>query len=115
MQFRVMTATYNKSMSTESPDNIPAIQKKWLADLEQYVKDYPKSSDSAEAMMQLGIAEEFAGDDSNAVKWYGRVAQNFPKVLLGREGRRCQTADRIGRQDDLAQGQDAGRQNVRPG
>jgi thiol-disulfide isomerase/thioredoxin len=77
MQFRMLTAAYNKAM-TENGD-IPTIQKKWLADLEQYVKDYPKSSDAAEAMLQLGIAEEFAGDDSNAVKWYTRVVQNFPK------------------------------------
>jgi thiol-disulfide isomerase/thioredoxin len=77
MQFRLLTAAYNKAM-TENGD-IPTIQKKWLTDLEQYVKDYPKSSDSAEAMLQLGIAQEFAGDDSNAVKWYSRVVQNFPK------------------------------------
>ncbi|HEX4144304.1 MAG TPA: thioredoxin-like domain-containing protein [Pirellulales bacterium] len=77
MQFRMLTAAYNKAM-TENGD-IPTIQKKWLTDLEQFVKDYPKSSDSAEAMLQLGIAEEFAGDDANAVKWYSRVVQNFPK------------------------------------
>lgn len=77
MQFRMLMSAYNKAM-TENGD-IPTIQKKWLADLEQYVKDYPKSSDSAEAMLQLGISEELAGDDTNAIKWYSRVVENFPK------------------------------------
>ncbi|HTU24765.1 MAG TPA: redoxin domain-containing protein, partial [Pirellulales bacterium] len=78
LQFRIMTANYNKAMMTNSGDPTQ-IQRQWLVDLEQFVKDYPKSPDAAEAMLQLGIAQEFAGDDSNAVKWYTRVVQNFPK------------------------------------
>ena len=77
VQFRVMTAEYNQALSSSKD---PAeVQKKWLADLEQYVKDHPTSADTAEAMLQLAIAQEFAGDDSNAVKWYRRVTENFPK------------------------------------
>ncbi len=78
VQFRVMTAEYNKALQSPNVD-YPKVQAKWLADLEQFVKDHPNSSDSAEAMLQLAIAQEFAGDDSNAVKWYRRVAENFPK------------------------------------
>ncbi len=80
VQFRLMTAGYNQSLSAGPNIDYAAIQNKWLADLEQYVKDYPKSADSAEAMLQLAIAQEFAGDDANAVKWYSRVIQNFPKT-----------------------------------
>jgi thiol-disulfide isomerase/thioredoxin len=79
VQFRLMSAAYNLSLSAGPNVDYPAIQNKWLADLEQYVKDYPKSADAAEAMLQLAIAQEFAGDDNNAVKWYSRVIQNFPK------------------------------------
>jgi thiol-disulfide isomerase/thioredoxin len=77
VQFRLMTAEYNQSLvSSKNPEDV---QKKWLADLEQFVKDHPTSDDTAEAMLQLAIAQEFAGDDNNAVKWYRRVTENFPK------------------------------------
>jgi thiol-disulfide isomerase/thioredoxin len=78
VQFRVMTAEYNKSLQSPNVD-YAKVQAKWLADLEQFVKDHPSCSDAAEAMLQLAIAQEFAGDDSNAIKWYRRVTENFPK------------------------------------
>ena len=88
------------------------MQNKWLADLEQYVKDYPKSADSAEAMLQLAIAQEFAGDDTNAVKWYSRVIQNFPKIAAAvkSEGAK-RRIESVGNSISL-KGQNAGRQGV---
>ena len=34
--------------------------------------------DTAEAMLQLGIAQEFAGEEEEAKKWYSRVVAEFP-------------------------------------
>ena len=35
--------------------------------------------DTAEAMLQLAIAQEFAGQENDAKKWYGLIRDNFPE------------------------------------
>src|SRR6185436_857255 len=53
------------------------VQSEWLDNLEQYVKDYPKASDTAEALLQLGIAQEFAGQEEKAKTWYKQLVLDF--------------------------------------
>ena len=50
----------------------------WLKTLEQYVADYPTTPDTAEAMLQLAIGQEFAGQEDEAKKWYARIVDEFP-------------------------------------
>ncbi len=79
VKFRLMTAAYNLEMS--KPDfDYPKVQAKWLADLEDFVKENPTSPDSAEAMLQLAMGQEFQNDDKNAQKWYERVVKHFPNT-----------------------------------
>lgn len=77
--FRAMSAEYGQAVQAENAD-FGKVQEKWLADLDQYVKDYPKSPDAAEALLQLGIAKEFAGQDQEAIAFYGRLASEFPQA-----------------------------------
>jgi thiol-disulfide isomerase/thioredoxin len=56
------------------------IQEKWLADLQAFVEQYPKSPDSAEALLQLGMYLEFVGKADEATKWYQQLVSNFPKA-----------------------------------
>jgi thiol-disulfide isomerase/thioredoxin len=46
--------------------------------LEQYVSDYAKSPDAAEAMLQLAIDREWFGPEDEAKKWYKRIVNEFP-------------------------------------
>ncbi|HET6883741.1 MAG TPA: redoxin family protein [Pirellulales bacterium] len=78
VQFRYLTAQYNYDLQQEGAD-FTKVQKKWLHNLKQYVANYPSSSDAAEAMLQLGTAEEFAGEEEEAKNWYGQIVENFPK------------------------------------
>jgi thiol-disulfide isomerase/thioredoxin len=77
IKFRYLTAEYGLSLQATNPD-YAKIQTKWLENLKQYVADYPNSPDSAEAMMQLGIAHEFAGEEEDAKKWYAKIKEGFP-------------------------------------
>jgi thiol-disulfide isomerase/thioredoxin len=43
------------------------------------VGDYPKSPDAAEAMLQLGISQEFSGQEEQAAKWYAQIVKDFPQ------------------------------------
>jgi len=76
VRFRQLTAEYGLALQAPKAD-FAKIQTDWLKNLKQYVADYPSSPDSAEAMLQLAIAEEFAGQEDDAKKWYARIATTF--------------------------------------
>lgn len=81
VKFRYISAAYGEKLSGSVNDpeaDMAAIQKQWLKDLVDYVEEFPTAPDSAEAMLQLAIAEEFAGHDADARDWYRRIATQFP-------------------------------------
>ena len=71
-----LTAAYGLAVQVKGVD-FTKIQAEWLKRLEQYVNEYPRSPDAAEAMLQLGLAQEFAGQDEEAKKWYGQITSDF--------------------------------------
>jgi thiol-disulfide isomerase/thioredoxin len=73
--FRKMTTDYSIQLADPNA-NFNEIQEGWLKKLEAYVAEYPESDDTAEAILQLAIAEEFAGSDDKALAWYDRILQN---------------------------------------
>ena len=48
--------------------------------LQVFVAKYPKSSDSAEALLQLGMYQEFVGKTEEASKWYRQLVRDFPSA-----------------------------------
>ena len=81
VQFRYLTADYGQQMQDPNA-KFERIQESWLSRLADYVKQYPKSQDAAEAMLQLGIAQEFAGKEQEAIVWYRRIIQDFGTTRL---------------------------------
>lgn len=77
IRFRQHTAEYGLALQ-QPRANFQSIQEQWLEDLKQFVDEYPKAADAAEAMLQLGMAHEFAGEEEEAKKWFGRVVARFP-------------------------------------
>ncbi len=84
VKFRYMTAAYTSSLQSEKADFVK-IQEQWLKDLEGFVTDYPTSDDAAEAMLQLAIAQEFAGQEDEATKWFDQIVKKFPKHELAKK------------------------------
>ncbi len=77
VKLKQMTAAYN--MSAMKPDaDSEKLSTKWLEDLEQFIADYEKSPEAAEAMEQLAIEYEFARRDKDAAQWLGRIVRDFP-------------------------------------
>ena len=76
VEFRYLSAQYGRDLG--APGNqFEKVQAQWLSNLEKFVKDHPKSGDTAEAMLQLAMAQEFAGQDEEAKKWYGEIRASF--------------------------------------
>ncbi|HXY37370.1 MAG TPA: redoxin domain-containing protein, partial [Planctomycetaceae bacterium] len=60
------------------------IQKWWREQLEKFTKDFPTAEDAPEALLQLAIANEFAGQIPEAKKWYNELAGAHPETKPGR-------------------------------
>ncbi len=76
--FRLLTAGYSTALSAPNAD-FDKVQEKWLSDLSEFVTQFPSSTDAPEALFQLGIAEEFAGNGSRAVDYYSQIVTKYPK------------------------------------
>ena len=71
--FREMSADYAAKLSKPGPD-FNKIQEGWLARLTAFVQDYPNAEDTADALLQLGIACEYLGKEVEAKKSYRQLA-----------------------------------------
>lgn len=78
IDFRVLMTEYGTAVRSAKSD-FPTVQKQWLENLEKFVKDHPKSQDTSEALLQLGIAQEFAGQEDEAKSWYSKIVEDFPR------------------------------------
>jgi len=85
--FRQLAAEYGLKMQAAGSDTekLGQVQTEWLGAIEQYVKDYSGTPDTAEAMLQLGISEEFAGKEDAAEQWYARVVSELPDSAAARK------------------------------
>ena len=88
VKFRLMMADYWRKMQDPKANSAKVqteIQTEWQKNLEQFLTEYPTAPDAAEAMLQLAIAQEFAGQDDDAKKWYARAAKEFPDSPAGKK------------------------------
>lgn len=72
VRFRAITAEYAVQLADPNA-NFKKVQDWWLEQLEGFVKDFPKGDDAVEAMLQLAIAEELAGNEKPAIRWYQQI------------------------------------------
>ena len=84
VRYRYMSAVYSKSLEDPEAD-FAKIQEDWLKQLEGFVEKYPKAEDAADAMLQLALAQEFAGKEDDAKKWYKRIITDFPGAALSKK------------------------------
>ena len=79
VKIRLLTANYARAISAPKADvtEMAKIQSEWPKSLEQFISDYPASPDTAEALLQLGMAREYSGHDDDAKKSYERIVREF--------------------------------------
>ena len=77
--YRRMTAEYNAQLLQADAAQRVEVQANWLKSLEAFIGDHPDSDDAADAMLQIAMAEEFAGNTDNSREWYGKIVNKHPK------------------------------------
>lgn len=86
VRFRLASARYAAGMQQPNAD-IAKVQAAWLDDLKEFVEKYPQAPDAAEAMLQMGISDEFSGNEKEALERYAAIATGFPESPSARKAR----------------------------
>ena len=86
VKFRFLSSEYAEQMQKPDAD-FGVIQDRWLENLQAFVKSHGTSPDAAEVMLQLAIAQEFAGNQGEASQWYGRIVKDFPTTKLAEKAK----------------------------
>ena len=73
---RIMSEYNSQSMQADASQRVE-IQTTWLNALKQFITDFPPSEDAPDAMLQLAMAEEFAGKVTDAKGWYTKLATDY--------------------------------------
>ncbi|MFM8271407.1 MAG: thioredoxin-like domain-containing protein [Gemmata sp.] len=69
--YRLLYAENAVAMSKAKSEDFGAVQDKWRASLEEYVKAFPQSADAPEAFWRLGMAYEHSGAKDSEAKARG--------------------------------------------
>ncbi len=80
-KFALMTAEYTNELQKPKAD-LGKIQSTWIDDLKAYVEQFSGTRPAGEAMLQLAVSQEFAGEDDDAIKWYRQIIDSFPKTEI---------------------------------
>ena len=84
--YRLLSTDYTLKSVGEKVD-FAKLQVEYMAKLEDFARDYPDSSDAADAMIQIGLNHELAGDESEGEKWYCKVASRFSQTIQGKKAK----------------------------
>ena len=82
--FRVITTENIVDMSAPKA-NVAVIQDQYIKNLEKFAEEYPESAEAAEAMIQIAVNYELNRDESEAQKWYRKIASSFAETSTGRK------------------------------
>jgi len=84
--YRTLLADYSSQLQTTQSEKLRDVQTWWLEQLEDFIKKYPNSDDSAEAMLQLAVTQEFSGKVAESKKWYTKLVESHGSSEAGTRG-----------------------------
>ncbi len=82
IRYRRIGAEYGFGLQNPKAD-YAKLQNQWTTELQDFVKAFPQASSTPDALLQLGMADEFAGEIDKATAWYKRLASEFPQSKAG--------------------------------
>lgn len=82
--YRLLSTDYSLKSLGEKVD-FAKLQTEYMEKLEEFATDYPTSIDAADAMIQIGLNHELAGDEAEGEKFYRKVASQFSESIQGKK------------------------------
>ena len=85
---RHITAIYAHALAQPKAEaDFAKIQANYLEALQAFVDKYPKNPQSAEALLQVAMGHEFAGEIDDATKAYGQIVRQFASAAPANKAR----------------------------
>jgi hypothetical protein len=88
--YREMSAEYAIKLTNADSASMSKLQDSWKERLTKFVTDYATAEDTPEALMQLGMVNEFMGKETEAKNWYKQLGDNFRQHPLAAKARGCE-------------------------
>jgi len=73
------------SLRVADDGDVADAQKRWVADLERFLEDYPNAAERPDALFQLASIKEFNGRENEAKALYEELAEDHPETEPGRK------------------------------
>ena len=74
------------AMKNDEPGaNVLANQKKWMADLEDFLEKFPDSDEAAPVLFHLANANEFNAEEDKAREQYGKLVKDYAATDAGKK------------------------------
>jgi len=86
VKYRYALASYSRDIQQATPQQRPDVQGQWMKQLQAFVQQHPTADDAPDALLQLAITQEFAGQEPEARGWYQKLAADHPQTVAGRRG-----------------------------
>ncbi|MDZ4656580.1 MAG: thioredoxin-like domain-containing protein [Bythopirellula sp.] len=80
-EFHRMSAKYYGETLRASGVDFAKAQEEWIKSLDAFVAAHPKSEHAPEALRQMAMCTENAGQLEEAKKWYSRILADYPKHI----------------------------------
>ncbi len=80
-EFHRMSAEYYGVTLKDPKVDFAKAQEEWLKALEAFVAAHPKSEHAPEALRQMAMSTENAGQIDAAKKWYGKILSDYPNHI----------------------------------
>lgn len=85
VRYRRLFADYNQRLQQADSEERVEVMQWWHNQLERFVGSFPESSDAADALLQLALAQEFAGNLDEATSWYEKLVASHPDSGPGKQ------------------------------
>ncbi len=85
-RFQRLYADYNIRLRSAEGEERAKVQEAWVQSLEQFLKDYPRTEEAADALLQLAVSHEFAGKVDLAVQRYEQLVREHGESPAARRG-----------------------------
>lgn len=84
IRYQQLNSDYIRAVQEPGSD-YATIQTTWIETLEKHIAQFGVSAATSEAILQLAMTYEFAGQLEKATSWYGRLARECPSIPAGKK------------------------------
>lgn len=87
VQWRMIYSRFSVGHATGDRRSRTKANERYIADLEQFARDFSKSEFAADALFQLGLNSEVNGEMDRAIAWYRKCQSQFSDSIFGQKAK----------------------------